>query len=69
VLTGDPDIPPFLESEKMVTVGKCMPEKKRGQNFVPGCPPNNAHVVQAIIGDRGKAKRMYADGDLGSTEK
>ena len=37
--------------------------------YVPGCPPNNAYVVQAIIGDRGKAKRMYGEGNLESTEK
>jgi hypothetical protein len=36
---------------------------------VKGCPPNNSYVVQAIIGERAKAKRMYAEGDLESTEK
>jgi hypothetical protein len=69
VLTGDPDISPFVKSERIVAVGKCVPERKRGENFVQGCPPNNAYVVQAIIGDRAKAKRMYADGDLPSTEE
>ena len=62
VITGDPEIPPFAQTDRMVAVGKCVPEAKRGKNFVPGCPPNNAYVVQAIIGDRAKAKRMYGDG-------
>ena len=26
-----------------------------------GCPPNSIDVVQAILGDRGEAKRTYAD--------
>jgi hypothetical protein len=69
VITGDPEIPPFVPSESLVTVGKCVPEWKRGKLHVKGCPPNNAYVVQAIIGEGGKAKRMYADGDLESTEK
>ncbi len=66
VVTGDPQMPPFVDMEKIVAVGKCVPQSKRGKNYVKGCPPNNAYVVQAIIGDRGKAKRMYAEGDLES---
>ena len=69
VVTGDPEIPPFVSSGSIITVGKCVPEGKRGKIHVKGCPPNNAVVVQAIIGDRAKARRMYADGDLESTEK
>jgi len=69
VVTGDPEIPPFVPSDSLVTVGKCVPEWKRGKFHVKGCPPNNSYVVQAIIGERAKAKRMYADGDLSSTEK
>jgi uncharacterized protein (DUF362 family) len=69
VLTGDPDVSPFVKSERIVTVGRCVPEEKRGENFVQGCPPNNAYVVQAIIGERAKAKRMYADKDLDSAEE
>ena len=69
VITGDPEIPPFVDMEKIVAIGKCVPEEKRGKNYVKGCPPNNAYVVKAIIGERGKAKRMYAVGDLESTEK
>jgi hypothetical protein len=69
VVTGDPEIPPFVSAEGLVTVGKCVPEWKRGKLHVKGCPPNNAYVVQAIIGERAKAKRMYAEGDLESTEK
>ncbi|MDI6754184.1 MAG: hypothetical protein QME78_07295, partial [Thermodesulfobacteriota bacterium] len=69
VVTGDPAIPPFVPTESIVTVGKCVPEGKRGQRYVRGCPPNNVYVVQAIIGERGKAKRMYAEGDLDSTKQ
>jgi len=69
VVTGDPEIRPFIPSESLVTVGKCVPEWKRGKLHVKGCPPNNAYVVQAIIGERAKAKRMYADGDLDSEQK
>jgi hypothetical protein len=69
VITGDPEHAPFVSTESIVTVGKCVPEGKRGKIHVKGCPPNNAVVVQAIMGDRAKAKRMYADGDLDSTER
>jgi hypothetical protein len=69
VATGDPEIPPFVPSDSLVTVGKCVPEWKRGKFHVKGCPPNNSYVVQAIIGERAKAKRMYADRDLSSTEE
>ncbi|MGB9700766.1 MAG: DUF362 domain-containing protein [Thermodesulfobacteriota bacterium] len=68
VITGDPEIPSSIVYEELVSVGKCVPEGKRGRRHVRGCPPNNAYVVQAIIGERGKAKRMYAEGDLESTE-
>jgi len=68
VITGDPEVPSFVPSDRIVTVGKCVPESKRGQRYVKGCPPNNAYVVQAIIGDRAKAKRMYAERDLESSE-
>ena len=69
VVTGDPEVPPFVPSDSLVTVGKCVPEWKRGKFHVKGCPPNNSYVVQAIIGERAKAKRMYADKDLSSTEE
>jgi uncharacterized protein (DUF362 family) len=69
VITGDPDISTRISPEKIVTVGKCVPKGKRGEFFVRGCPPNNSAVVQAIVGNRGKVKRMYAEGDLDSTEK
>ncbi len=66
VVTGDPVIPATIAKDSIVAVGKCVPESKRGRNYVKGRPPNNAYVVQAIIGDRGKTKRMYAEGDLES---
>jgi hypothetical protein len=36
-----------------------MQDNKTGRH-VKGCPPNNALVVKAIIGDRAEVKRMYA---------
>jgi len=63
VITGNPGSAPFVSAESIVTVGKCVPEGKRGKIHVNGCPPNNAVVVQAIIGDHAKAKRMYANED------
>ena len=68
VITGDPEILPTISWENLVTVGKCVPQEKRKGRHVNGCPPNNAYVVQAIIGERGKARRMYAEGDLNSTD-
>ncbi len=68
VITGDPEILPTIPWENLVTVGKCVPQEKRKGRHVNGCPPNNAYVVQAIIGERGKARRMYAEGDLNSTD-
>jgi hypothetical protein len=35
---------------------------------VKGCPPNNALVVKAIIGDRAEVRRMYAEESLDKTE-
>jgi uncharacterized protein (DUF362 family) len=69
VITGNPEIPQGAAPASIVAVGKCVPEGKRGKNYVRGCPPNNAHVVQAIIGERAKAKRMYAEGGLEAEEK
>jgi uncharacterized protein (DUF362 family) len=68
VVTGGAPIPLDVPREGIVTVGICMPKEERSARHVKGCPPNNAVVVQAIIGDRAKAKRMYADGDLGKTD-
>ena len=45
-----------------------MPEESRTEAHVGGCPPNNALIVKAIIGDRAEVKRMYAEESLESTE-
>jgi len=63
VVTGDPEIPEGTPEESIVKVGKCISKEKRGDRFVPGCPPSNAFVVDAIIGGREKVKRRYADAD------
>ena len=69
VVTGDPLIPIEIPEDSIVAIGKCVPQQKRGKRFVPGCPPNNAYVVEAIIGGREKVKRRYAEGDLKETDK
>ncbi len=69
VITGDPDIPKAISRDGIVSVGQCVPKQKRGKRFVRGCPPNNAPVVDAIIGGREKVKRMYAEKSLEETEQ
>jgi hypothetical protein len=69
VVTGDPDIPKATPRDGIVSVGQCVPKGKRGKRFVRGCPPNNAHVVDVIIGGREKVKRMYAEKSLEETEQ
>jgi uncharacterized protein (DUF362 family) len=67
VVTGGAPLPADLASESGVTVGLCMQENK-SERHVKGCPPNNALVVKAIIGDRAEVKRMYATGSLEDTD-
>ena len=50
--------------ENIITVGKCMPKEARSEQHVAGCPPNNALVVEAIIGGRAPVNRMYAGATL-----
>jgi len=69
VITGDPDIPKAVPGDEIVAVGQCVPKGKRGKRFVRGCPPNNAYVVDAIIGGREKVRRMYAEKSLEETEE
>ncbi|MGD8290174.1 MAG: DUF362 domain-containing protein [Desulfobacterales bacterium] len=59
VLTGGASLPKDADPDSVVTVGLCMQDNKTGRH-VKGCPPNNALVVKAIIGDRAEVKRMYA---------
>jgi len=59
VVTGGAPWPVAADPENVVTVGLCMQENK-SERHVKGCPPNNALVVKAIIGDRAEVKRMYA---------
>ena len=67
VVTGGAPLPADVASESVVTVGLCMQENK-SERHVKGCPPNNALVVKAIIGDRAEVKRMYATGSLEDTD-
>ena len=57
--TGDPEIPESIPEQGLVTVGRCVPNEKRAERHVKGCPPNNMDIVQAIIGDRAKAERHW----------
>lgn len=62
MLTGGAELPAESPANGVVTVGdKCTPKDRRGDRHAKGCPPNSIDVVQAILGDRGKAKRTYAD--------
>ncbi len=67
VVTGGAPLPADTAPENVVTVGLCMKEN-RSERHVKGCPPNNALVVKAIIGDRAEVKRMYAGESLDKTD-
>ncbi len=67
VITGDALLPEGVAQENIVTVGLCMKDN-RTERHVKGCPPNNALVVKAIIGDRAEVKRMYAGESLDKTD-
>ena len=67
VVTGGAPLPADVASESAVTVGLCMQDNKSARH-VKGCPPNNALVVKAIIGDRAEVKRMYAGESLDKTD-
>jgi uncharacterized protein (DUF362 family) len=62
VVTGGALLPKDANPDSVVTVGLCMQDNK-SERHVKGCPPNNALVVKAIIGDRAEVKRMYATDD------
>ena len=68
VVTGGAPLPADTAPENVVTVGLCMKEN-RSERHVKGCPPNNALVVKAIIGDRAEVKRMYAGESLDKTDE
>jgi uncharacterized protein (DUF362 family) len=67
VVTGKAPLPADVPPENIVTVGLCMKDNQT-ERHVKGCPPNNALVVKAIIGDRAEVKRMYADEGLDKTD-
>lgn len=67
VVTGNADLPKGVPLGNIVTIGLCQKEH-RTQRYVKGCPPNNALVVKAIIGDRAEVKRMYAEDTLDKTD-
>ncbi len=62
IVTGGAPVPDQRPLNGVVSVGsKCTPKDRMGDRHAKGCPPNNVDVVQAILGDRGEAKRTYAD--------
>ena len=67
VVTGGAPTPEGVPIEDVVSIGKCTPKENRNERYVKGCPPNNADVVKAIIGDRAEVKRMYAEESLDKT--
>ena len=67
VVTGGAPLPADVAPENIVSVGLCMNENET-ERHVKGCPPNNALVVKAIIGDRAEVKRMYAGESLDKTD-
>jgi uncharacterized protein (DUF362 family) len=69
VVTGGAPLPEGVPRESIVTIGKCTPKESQTERHVKGCPPNNALVVDAIIGGRAAVKRMYAEEGLEKTEK
>jgi uncharacterized protein (DUF362 family) len=68
VVGGAPDCQ-ALGDKTIVTVGKCVPVSSRTSRHVTGCPPNNALIVKAIVGDRAAVKRMYASEDLSQSDR
>jgi uncharacterized protein (DUF362 family) len=68
VVTGGAPLPEGVPLSGIVTVGLCMPKESRTERHVKGCPPNNALIVEAIIGGRAPVKRMYAADTLDKTE-
>jgi len=68
VVAGGAPLPEGMPRENIVTVGKCMPKEIWSERHAIGCPPNNALVVKAIVGDRTEVKRMYAEESLDKTD-
>lgn len=68
VVTGGAPLPEEIPRDNIVTVGLCMPKESHTGRHVKGCPPNNALVVKAIMGDRAEVKRMYAEESLDKSE-
>lgn len=67
VVTGKAPLPSDVSPDDIVTIGLCMKDNQADRH-VKGCPPNNALVVKAIIGDRAEVKRMYAEENLDKTD-
>ncbi|MDA8217890.1 MAG: DUF362 domain-containing protein [Dehalococcoidales bacterium] len=52
IVTGEAEVPADADPERTITIGICRPrELRRGERWVRGCPPNNADIVQAIVGE------------------
>lgn len=62
------ELPPEATPENTVLIGKCTRHLKEKGRWVPGCPPGNVFVVQAIVGDAEKVSRAYSDKDEDSIQ-
>ncbi len=60
IFTGDIDIPE-TDPNDLFAVGICVPVEKRGEKFVPGCPPNNATIRAALKGEEEKGLLISMD--------
>ena len=62
LLTSDAEVPDDCDPATLITVGNCVPARRRSQRHAPGCPPNNVFIVEQIVG--GPVRRTYATGDV-----
>lgn len=53
-VTGDVELPYGIPQEKVVSVGICVPQEKRGARWSKGCPPNNVYTIEAVTGQASK---------------
>ncbi len=54
-------LPEESTPENTVLLGKCTKHLSDKGRWVPGCPPGNVFVVQAIVGDAEEVGRRYSD--------
>jgi hypothetical protein len=60
ILTSDAEVPAGADAANVITVGNCVPRRRRTARFAPGCPPNNIWIVEQIVAGRAEVRRTYA---------